>query len=180
MQVVENQHLSTLRQRFYLKLLANLFCFWNVENLFDYSSIEDIITLVKGGNLYSTSGVLAIQNPETYRKWGVSLKYNPTVIEYEVISFYILFKNEFFNHVVNLKKKTQQLLSSFSSPLSFSSFHPDHANPWASAPQHRRRSCGCETGQLAEGHGWVHARVQPLSLRPLQTQWDPCLLGCLL
>lgn len=56
----------------------------------DSSLIEDIITLVKGGNLYSTSGVLAIQNPETYRKWGTSLKYNPTVIEYEIMPIHEL------------------------------------------------------------------------------------------
>lgn len=47
--------------------------------------VEDIITLVNGGILDSSSGVLVIRNPETYRNWGASLKYNPTLIEHEVI-----------------------------------------------------------------------------------------------
>ncbi|KAF3699041.1 Complement component C8 alpha chain Complement component 8 subunit alpha Precursor [Channa argus] len=52
--------------------------------------IEDIITLVKGGNTYSSSGLLAIRNPDTYRKWGASLKYNPTLINYEIMPIYEL------------------------------------------------------------------------------------------
>lgn len=46
--------------------------------------VEDIITLVKGGVLDSSTGVLVIRNPETYRRWGASLKYNPALIEQEV------------------------------------------------------------------------------------------------
>nr|XP_057922383.1 complement component C8 alpha chain [Doryrhamphus excisus] len=52
--------------------------------------IEDIITLVKGGYTDTGSGLLAIRDPETYRKWGASLKYNPTVIEYEIMPIYEL------------------------------------------------------------------------------------------
>lgn len=48
--------------------------------------IEDIHTLVKGGVVESGTGVAAIRNPDTYRRWGASLKYNPTLIEYEVRS----------------------------------------------------------------------------------------------
>lgn len=50
----------------------------------DSVDIKDIVTLVKGGILHASSGLLAIRNPETYRKWGASLKYNPTLIDYEV------------------------------------------------------------------------------------------------
>ncbi|XP_039999240.1 complement component C8 alpha chain isoform X2 [Xiphias gladius] len=52
--------------------------------------IEDIVTLVKGGITYSDSGLLVIRNPDTYRKWGASLKYNPTLIEYETMPIYEL------------------------------------------------------------------------------------------
>nr|XP_046265418.1 complement component C8 alpha chain isoform X2 [Scatophagus argus] len=52
--------------------------------------IEDIFTLVKGGIVDRSSGVLVIRNPETYRKWGASLKYNPTLIEYETMPIYEL------------------------------------------------------------------------------------------
>ncbi|TMS10287.1 Complement component C8 alpha chain [Larimichthys crocea] len=52
--------------------------------------IEDVVTLVKGGVTYSSSGLLAIRNPETYRNWGASLKYNPVLIEYEIMPIYEL------------------------------------------------------------------------------------------
>ncbi|XP_060900270.1 complement component C8 alpha chain isoform X2 [Labrus mixtus] len=52
--------------------------------------IEDIITLVKGGILKSSSGVSALRSPETYKNWGASLKYNPTLIEYETMPIYEL------------------------------------------------------------------------------------------
>ena len=46
--------------------------------------IEDIVTLVKGGNTDTGSGLLVIRDPETYRRWGATLKYNPTLIHFEV------------------------------------------------------------------------------------------------
>lgn len=52
--------------------------------------IEDIHTLVKGGVVESSTGLAAIRNPETYRRWGASLKYNPTLIEYETMPIYEL------------------------------------------------------------------------------------------
>ncbi|GLD51328.1 complement component C8 alpha chain [Lates japonicus] len=52
--------------------------------------IEDIVTLVKGGITYTSGGLLVIRNPDTYRKWGASLKYNPTLIEYETMPIYEL------------------------------------------------------------------------------------------
>nr|ALE18228.1 complement component C8a [Miichthys miiuy] len=52
--------------------------------------IEDVVTLVKGGVTYSSSGLLAIRNPETYRNWGASLKYNPALIDYEIMPIYEL------------------------------------------------------------------------------------------
>ncbi|XP_038134826.1 complement component C8 alpha chain [Cyprinodon tularosa] len=50
--------------------------------------VEDIITLVKGGVTETGSGLLAIRNQETYRKWGASLKYNPAFIDFEILPIY--------------------------------------------------------------------------------------------
>ncbi|XP_068197284.1 complement component C8 alpha chain [Antennarius striatus] len=52
--------------------------------------VEDIITQVKGGIVGSSSGLLAIRNPETYKNWGATLKYNPRLIEYETMPIYEL------------------------------------------------------------------------------------------
>ncbi|XP_054483106.1 complement component C8 alpha chain [Anoplopoma fimbria] len=56
----------------------------------DSALIEDIVTLVKGGVTHSSAGLLAIRNPDTYRNWGASLQYNPTLIEYETMPIYEL------------------------------------------------------------------------------------------
>ncbi|KAM7401133.1 hypothetical protein PAMA_005360 [Pampus argenteus] len=52
--------------------------------------VEDVVTLVKGGVTHSSSGLLAIRNPDTYRHWGATLKYNPALIEYEIMPIYEL------------------------------------------------------------------------------------------
>uniref|UniRef100_A0A4W5L8V4 Complement C8 alpha chain n=1 Tax=Hucho hucho TaxID=62062 RepID=A0A4W5L8V4_9TELE len=54
------------------------------------SLIKDIVTLVKGGSTGNSGALLAIKDPDTYRKWGLSLKYNPTLIEYETLPIFEL------------------------------------------------------------------------------------------
>ncbi|XP_068427577.1 complement component C8 alpha chain [Clinocottus analis] len=54
------------------------------------SVVEGIVNLVNGGVIHGSSDLLVIKDPETYRKWGASLKYNPTVIEYETMPIYEL------------------------------------------------------------------------------------------
>ncbi|XP_028986973.1 complement component C8 alpha chain [Betta splendens] len=56
-------------------------------------SVEDIVTLVKGGITYSSSGLLAIRNPDTYKAWGASLQYNPALIDYEIMPIYELVRS---------------------------------------------------------------------------------------
>lgn len=59
-------------------------CFWNIAQEAHSAVVEDVITLVEGGSTVSSSGVLVIRDPDTYRKWGATLKYDPTLIDYEV------------------------------------------------------------------------------------------------
>ncbi|XP_034411845.1 complement component C8 alpha chain [Cyclopterus lumpus] len=56
----------------------------------DSALVEDIVTLVKGGVTHTSTGLLVVRNPDTYRNWGASLKYNPTLIEYETMPIYEL------------------------------------------------------------------------------------------
>ncbi|XP_029309838.1 complement component C8 alpha chain [Cottoperca gobio] len=82
--------------------------------------IEDIVTLVKGGVTYSSSGLLAIRNPDTYRNWGASLKYNPTLIEYETMPIYELVRlSTAADHVgarlANLERGWDEYLQQFDS-----------------------------------------------------------------
>ncbi|XP_041658962.1 complement component C8 alpha chain isoform X2 [Cheilinus undulatus] len=82
--------------------------------------IEDIVTLVKGGIVVSSSGLLAIRNPDTYKNWGASLKYNPTLIEYETLPIYELVRlSTAANHVgarlANMQRAWDEYMQHFDS-----------------------------------------------------------------
>ena len=66
------------------EVVLQMFLFSYVESSSKSHVIEDIVTLVKGGMVESSAGLLAIRSPDTYKAWGESLKNNPTVIEFEV------------------------------------------------------------------------------------------------
>ncbi|KAK5859578.1 hypothetical protein PBY51_021128 [Eleginops maclovinus] len=86
----------------------------------DSAMIEDIVTLVKGGNTFSSGGILAIRNPDTYRKWGASLKYNPTLIEHETMPIYELVRlstaaDQAGARLANLERGLDEYLQQFDS-----------------------------------------------------------------
>ncbi|XP_051943593.1 complement component C8 alpha chain [Hippocampus zosterae] len=82
--------------------------------------IKDVITLVKGGLVDTSSGLVVIRDPETYRKWGASLKYNPTVVEQEIMPIYELVRlSTASDHVgarlANLQRGLEEYQQQFSS-----------------------------------------------------------------
>ncbi|XP_013869274.1 complement component C8 alpha chain [Austrofundulus limnaeus] len=50
--------------------------------------VEDVVTLVKGGITETSSGLLVVRSPDTYRKWGASLKYSPALTKFEIMPVY--------------------------------------------------------------------------------------------
>ncbi|KAF1647811.1 Complement component C8 alpha chain, partial [Eudyptes chrysocome] len=46
--------------------------------------VEDIITLIRGGDTSYSGGLLNSWDGNMYRRWGRSLKYNPAVIDFEL------------------------------------------------------------------------------------------------
>ncbi|KAM7378942.1 hypothetical protein PAMP_004530 [Pampus punctatissimus] len=82
--------------------------------------VEDVVTLVKGGVTHSSSGLLAIRNPDTYRHWGATLKYNPTLIEYEIMPIYELVRlstaaDDVGARLANLQRGWDEYLQQFDS-----------------------------------------------------------------
>lgn len=63
-----------------------LFCFLfgSTGGRSNESIVHNVFTNVKGGITDTSAGVMALRNPDIYQKWGASLKYNPTVIDFEV------------------------------------------------------------------------------------------------
>lgn len=56
----------------------------SLESSSNKALVQDVVTLVKGGITETGSGLLAVRNTDTYRKWGASLKYSPALTEFEV------------------------------------------------------------------------------------------------
>ncbi|XP_030631603.1 complement component C8 alpha chain isoform X2 [Chanos chanos] len=84
------------------------------------SYIYDKIAIVEGGNPAGTSGAQDINNAESFRKWGVSLKYNPVIIDFEMLPIYELVRMSTVAEVAgtrlpNLKTAWEEYLHEFSS-----------------------------------------------------------------
>ncbi|XP_063284065.1 complement component C8 alpha chain [Pelobates fuscus] len=61
---------------------------YNEDETGSNSFIKDVITNIKGGDTASTGGLMHFFDVNTYRSWGRSLKYNPSLIESEVQPIY--------------------------------------------------------------------------------------------
>uniref|UniRef100_A0AAY5KAT8 MACPF domain-containing protein n=1 Tax=Esox lucius TaxID=8010 RepID=A0AAY5KAT8_ESOLU len=84
------------------------------------SLIKDIVTLVKGGSTGSSAGLLPVKDSDTYRKWGLSLKYNPALIEYETLPIFELVrlstsKDHVGKRLTHLRRAWEEYLLQFNS-----------------------------------------------------------------
>ncbi|KAL3988147.1 NAD(P)H dehydrogenase (quinone) [Sarotherodon galilaeus] len=80
--------------------------------------IQDVVTKVSGGITDSSAGLRAIRNPDIYRKWGLSLKYNPTLIDYEIMPIHELVRistaaDHVGDRLVNLHRAFDEYLQQF-------------------------------------------------------------------
>ncbi|XP_061695044.1 complement component C8 alpha chain isoform X2 [Syngnathoides biaculeatus] len=83
------------------------------------SAIKDVLTLVKGGYTDTSGGLVVIRDPDAYRKWGASLKYNPTVVEQEIMPIHELVRlSTAFDQVgarlANLQRALEEYQQQFS------------------------------------------------------------------
>ncbi|XP_017275661.1 complement component C8 alpha chain [Kryptolebias marmoratus] len=86
----------------------------------DEALVQDVVTLVKGGITETGSGLLAIRDTDTYRKWGASLKYNPALTEFEIMPIYEVVRfSTAADHagarVANLQRAFEEYLQQFDS-----------------------------------------------------------------
>ncbi|XP_013768571.1 complement component C8 alpha chain [Pundamilia nyererei] len=80
--------------------------------------IEDVVTKVSGGITDSSAGLNAIRNPDMYRKWGFSLKYNPALIDYEIMPIHELVRistaaDHVGDRLANLQRAIDEYLQQF-------------------------------------------------------------------
>ncbi|XP_046883644.1 complement component C8 alpha chain [Hypomesus transpacificus] len=84
------------------------------------SFIQDTFTVVKGGTTETTGGLLSIRDPETYRRWGETLKYNPTLIDYELMPIHELVRlstaaPQASSRITHLRRALEEYLMEFNS-----------------------------------------------------------------
>ncbi|XP_064199839.1 complement component C8 alpha chain isoform X1 [Anguilla rostrata] len=83
------------------------------------SFIKDVISRIQGGNVAATRGLL-VRDEKSYSKWGDSLKYNPAVIEFEMLPLYELVRfstvgGSMKGKVAHLKRAYEEYLHEFGS-----------------------------------------------------------------
>ncbi|XP_036940413.1 complement component C8 alpha chain [Acanthopagrus latus] len=120
--------------------------------------VEDIITLVKGGVVDSSSGLLAIRNPETYKNWGATLKYNPTLVESETMPIYELVR--FSTAVEHVGARLANLQRAFDEYLQqFDSCRCVHCrNNGIPVFQGTTCKCNCKAGYMGDACEETHRR----------------------
>uniref|UniRef100_A0A665UZ97 Complement C8 alpha chain n=1 Tax=Echeneis naucrates TaxID=173247 RepID=A0A665UZ97_ECHNA len=103
-----------------LVTLFCLFCLLKKGAFADSALVEDVVTLVKGGVTYSGTALLAVKNSDTYRKWGATLKYNPALIDFELMPIHELVRlstaaTEVGARLGNLRRGLDEYLQQFHS-----------------------------------------------------------------
>ncbi|XP_053549597.1 complement component C8 alpha chain [Bombina bombina] len=81
--------------------------------------INNVLSLVTGGDTGSTEGLSNVYTEDTYRFWGRSLKYNPAVIDFEYQPIYEILAQTDLTGMEkkreNLKKALDEFLNEFNS-----------------------------------------------------------------
>ncbi|KAI2667175.1 Complement component C8 alpha chain [Labeo rohita] len=82
------------------------------------SAIEDILGFVKGGHTGSSAGSFRIRDAKSYQDWGKSLKYNPALIDFEVLPIYELVRlstaaEQFRTKLPHLKMAWEEYMQNF-------------------------------------------------------------------
>ncbi|KAG8437081.1 hypothetical protein GDO86_007964 [Hymenochirus boettgeri] len=97
---------------------------YNEEGPSSSNALQDVITYVKGGDPESSGGILNVFDGSTYRIWGKSLKYNPAVIESEILPIYEVLK---LTGLSGIEAKRQNLKRAFDEYLN--EFDPCRCGP---------------------------------------------------
>ncbi|KAM9324641.1 complement component C8 alpha chain [Gastrophryne carolinensis] len=110
--------------------------------------IKDVLTNAKGGDPPSTGALTNIFDGVTFRMWGRSLRYNPAVIESELLPIYELLK---LADVSGIEKKRENLKTAYYEFLN--EFHSCRCGPCENngLPVLDNNVCTCECPQGFEG-----------------------------
>ncbi|XP_055059541.2 complement component C8 alpha chain [Misgurnus anguillicaudatus] len=103
--------------------------------------IEDVISFVKGGHTGPSSANLVIRDGKSYKNWGKSLKYNPALIDFEILPIYELVR--FSTAAEQLRPKMPHLKMAWEEYMQI--FNTCHCAPcmYNGVPVLTRADCSC-------------------------------------
>ncbi|XP_060731241.1 complement component C8 alpha chain [Tachysurus vachellii] len=144
----------------------------------DDSLIRDAVGFVKGGIIHHSAAQLAIQNADTYRYWGRSLKYNPAVIKFEGLPIYELVRfstaaSQARTRIPLLKQAWEEYMQQF---------NPCHCAPCRNngVPVLSQTSCSCLCKEGFSGVACEKSERKPGPVHGVWScwsSWSSCLSG---
>ncbi|CAL1580020.1 unnamed protein product [Knipowitschia caucasica] len=133
--------------------------------------IKDSFSLVKGGITVSAAGVMVIKDPETYRKWGASLRYHPDLIDFEVMPIFELVRRS--SSVGHVGRRLDHLQTGFDEYLQ--EFNPCRCKPCLhrGVPVLSGTSCSCICKEGYEGEACEKTSREDRRTDGVWSCWGP-------
>ncbi|NXU47260.1 CO8A protein, partial [Turnix velox] len=75
--------------------------------------VEDVITRIRGGDTSYSEGLLNSWDGNLYRHWGRSLKYNPAVIDFQLLPIHELFRRSSLGDMETKRQNLKRALDNY-------------------------------------------------------------------
>ncbi|XP_074858910.1 LOW QUALITY PROTEIN: complement component C8 alpha chain [Carettochelys insculpta] len=151
--------------------------FLNTDDRSHKAVVEDVIPRIQGGDVGSSGGLLSSWNANLYRHWGRSLKYNPTIIDFELQPIHEILRR---SNLENIETKRQNLKRALDDYLA--EFNACHCGPCQNnaEPILLGNACVCQCAPGSEGPACEQTKRKGTKTNgswSCWSPWTPCQSG---